>query len=107
MRVAGDDGLAVYRAVRAARARAVAGEGPTVIEARLEGPARPRDARALEAAGGWSAEVARELPMRIAQALVAGQRAAEAAGPPPRESLTEHVFAAAEAHHGPSTGPRE
>ncbi len=93
VRVAGDDGLAVYRAAREARARAVAGEGPTVIEARLEGPAEPRDARALEALGGWSAEVARELPMRIAQALVAGQRAAEVAGTPALASLTEHVFA--------------
>lgn len=93
VRVPGDDGLAVYQAVREARARAVAGEGPTVIEARLQGAAQPRDARALEAAGGWSAEVARELPMRIAQALVAGQRAAEVAGTPPAESLTEHVFA--------------
>ncbi len=92
VRVPGDDGLAIWDAVAEARARAVAGEGPTVVDARLDGPLTPRDAQALQALSGWPPERQRETHDRIDRALVAARRAAEAAPPPALETLTEAVF---------------
>jgi pyruvate dehydrogenase E1 component alpha subunit len=76
--VDGGDVRAVGATVREALDRIDAGKGPTLILVR-------RSADALVVPSAVEAEVARELDTAIAEA--------EAAGPPPRESIFEHVYA--------------
>lgn len=118
VRVDGNDPLAVHLAVREAASRARAGNGPTFVEAvtyRMGGhsssddPGRYREEkevrtwgerdpltrfrRYLEERGLWDekreAAATEAAAARIAEAV----RAAEKLGPPPLESLFEHVYA--------------
>ncbi|MGM0574409.1 MAG: thiamine pyrophosphate-dependent enzyme [Myxococcota bacterium] len=91
--VPGDDGVAILEAVREARARAVAGEGPTVVDARLAGEAEPVDVRALQAAGRWTVDHQHHVDEDIRKRLAAARAAAEAAQPIEDDTLTEAVFA--------------
>jgi TPP-dependent pyruvate/acetoin dehydrogenase alpha subunit len=100
VRVDGSDVVAVFAAVRDARARAVAGEGGTLVEAVIPGieAADPvaKLRQHLEARGLWdegrgqrlAAEVHTDVERAIAEAI--------AAGPPARETLSSgrDVFAA-------------
>jgi pyruvate dehydrogenase E1 component alpha subunit len=84
--VDGGDARAIGATVRAALDRADAGNGATLILVR---PAA-EDPLARLAPSGVDAEVTRELDHAIAEA--------EAAGPPARETIFEHVYAAGERH---------
>jgi 2-oxoisovalerate dehydrogenase E1 component alpha subunit len=118
-RVDGNDLVAVWNATRRARARAVAGEGPTLIECvtyRMEGHSTSDDPRAYRAAEvvepwrrrdpilrvqrllarrgvhGEAADVA--LREAVRQEILGALQAAEALPPkPPVESLFEDVYA--------------
>lgn len=118
VRVDGNDVLGVFVATREAAERARAGEGPTLVEAltyRMQGhsssddPTRyrsqaevdewgRRDPLArfriyLERRGLWDAAREEALVAELNQEISEAIAAAEAAGPPPMESLVEEVFA--------------
>lgn len=93
-RVAGDDAGAVYAAVGEARRRAIAGGGPTVIDARLAGPAAPVDEERFRDQGIQDAAAVSALAADIRARLSAARAAAEAAPPIPEASLPREVFAA-------------
>ncbi len=90
--VRGDDGQAVYAAVRAARERAVAGEGPTLIDARLPEHPEPLDWQAHQARGGWSAEHHQGVLREIEAGLREARAAVEAGEDIRAASLFEDVF---------------
>jgi 2-oxoisovalerate dehydrogenase E1 component alpha subunit len=118
-RVDGNDLLAVHAAVRRARVRAAAGEGPTLIEAvtyRLEGHSTSDDPRAyrpaelvapwkekepilrtrryLERRGALDAEADARLREEVRAEIQRALAEAEAFAPkPPLETLFEHVYA--------------
>jgi 2-oxoisovalerate dehydrogenase E1 component alpha subunit len=118
-RVDGNDLLAVHAATRRARARAAAGEGPTLIECvtyRIEGHSTSDDPRAYRPAelvepwrkkdpiarlrrhlvkrGLHDDEAERRMVVEIREQIQAALREAEAFGPkPPVESLFEEVYA--------------
>jgi len=95
--VDGDHGAAVHRAVRRARQRALAGDGPTLVDARHgEADPIPWDVLALQRAGSLSAESERALEAEIRLALGAARRAAESAGHQDPESLRSHLLASVE-----------
>jgi pyruvate dehydrogenase E1 component alpha subunit/2-oxoisovalerate dehydrogenase E1 component alpha subunit len=123
IRVDGNDLLAVYRAAREAVERARSGGGPTLIEAvtyRLGGhsssddPTRYRDEaevkewqkrdplerfrRYLEARDLWSQSADEELRKALDAEISQAIKIAEAAPPPPMESLFEDVYAEIPAH---------
>jgi len=93
--VNGRDGQAVWDAVVEARAAAVAGEGPTIIDARLES-AEPVDGTPdvvrLQEIGGWSPQRA-EVVARLKQELARAAEAARAAAGVPEDTLTRHLYA--------------
>lgn len=91
--VAGDDGRAVRDAVREARERAVADDAPCVVEARLDGEARPVDAEALRDAGGWSLDRRESTLAELREALRTARREAEAASPIAPGTLVDELFA--------------
>jgi 2-oxoisovalerate dehydrogenase E1 component alpha subunit len=118
VRVDGNDVLAVYQAAREARARAVAGEGPTLIEtvtfrmgphSSSDDPKRyqpeelfkawqkkdplERFRAFLEAEGAWTAAWEKELTAAIQKEIAAAIEAAEATPPPAVETLFEDVYA--------------
>lgn len=95
LRVPGDDAGAVYAAVSDARRRAISGDGPTVIDARLAGPARPVDEERFRDQGVQDAAAVNAVAADIRARLSAARAAAEAAAPIPEASLTREVFAAA------------
>ncbi len=117
--VDGTDVLAVYRAMRTAVERARAGEGPTLVEAKLYrlGPHTsddddrryrpeadraeakqhdplPRYERALRARGVLNDQLLAELRERVAREVADAERYAEASPPPHPEEATAHVYAA-------------
>lgn len=109
--VDGDDVLAVYASVRDARTRALDGGGATLIEARCRaldpvgeetgggdvethlGDADPilRYRGHLQGRGLWDAAWEEDLDARNRERVEAAAERAEAAGPPPPESLLEDV----------------
>lgn len=93
-RVPADDGLAILDAVAAARARAVAGEGPSIVDARFEGTLEPRDAQALQALAGWPREVSERVHGDIETRLTAAREAVEQAPGVAPETLFDEVYAA-------------
>jgi pyruvate dehydrogenase E1 component alpha subunit len=118
VRCDGNDALAVYRAVHAARARASRGEGPTLIELmtyRLGGHSTSDDPRAyrtedelepwqkqdpilrlrrhLELLGAWSERDEARHVARVEQELKQCIEAAEQKATPPLESLFDDVYA--------------
>ena len=118
IRVDGNDVLGVYVAMREAVERARAGEGPTLLEAvtyRMQGhsssddPTRYRGADEvaawarkdplarfrtyLTARGAWTDAKEAALVERLNADISEAIAAAEAAGPPPTESLIREVFA--------------
>ncbi len=113
----GTDVLAVYAATRSAVERARAGEGPTLIEARLyrltphtsddddrryrpeaeRAEARqhdplPRYERALRAAGVLNDALVAEIRDRVAREIADAEQVAEASPPPRPEEATLHVY---------------
>lgn len=98
--VDGNDGMAVWTAVEAARTRAIAGMGPTVIDARL-GPAaavgvggnsdETKDARRLQMIGDWTARRATVIAALEAAIEKAAADALSAAAMP-IETLAQHLF---------------
>jgi 2-oxoisovalerate dehydrogenase E1 component alpha subunit len=118
VRVDGNDPLEVYRVVKEARARAVAGEGPTLIEAMLyrlsphstsdndlayrtkeeieEHRAKdglPRYRQYLIDCGLWNEELDRSLEANIRQMLDEATEYADRAPYPAPESIMRHVYA--------------
>jgi 2-oxoisovalerate dehydrogenase E1 component alpha subunit len=116
--VDGTDVLAVYAATRAAVERARAGEGPTLIEARLyrltphtsddddrryrseaelaearQHDPLPRFERALRAGGVLNDALAEEIQTRVARELAEAEQFAEASPPPRPEDAARHVYA--------------
>jgi 2-oxoisovalerate dehydrogenase E1 component alpha subunit len=117
--VDGTDVLAVYGATRTAVERARAGEGPTLIEARLyrlaphtsddderryrseaeiaearQHDPLPRYERALRARGVLNDTLLAEIRERVAREMAEAERFAEASPPPRPEDATLHVYAA-------------
>ena len=118
VRLDGNDVLGVYSATREAAERARAGGGPTLIEAvtyRMQGhsssddPTRYRSAdevamwakrdpltryrNYLENRGVWGKEKEEALVAELQDEISRAIQDAEAAGPPPTETLIEEVFA--------------
>ncbi|PIE18734.1 MAG: hypothetical protein CSA66_04020 [Proteobacteria bacterium] len=91
-----DDGAALYAAVAAARARAIGGEGPTLVDARYR-PGAPRalDVGRLQRAGRLSSEAERAIDAEIRASLWRGRSAMERAGAPPIDTLEDHLRAPA------------
>ena len=90
--VRGDDGQGVFAAVRQARERALAGEGPTLIDARLPDQPEPLDWRAHQARGGWSAEHHQEVLREVESVVRDARREAEGGEEVRSASLFEDVF---------------
>ncbi|MGB0589451.1 MAG: thiamine pyrophosphate-dependent enzyme [Myxococcota bacterium] len=91
--VDGHDAQAVFEAVVAARTRAVNGEGPALIDARVSEVAEVTvDAARLQLAGGWPTDVQVKVRGEVQNALSAAREAAEAAAPVSEETLREAVF---------------
>lgn len=90
--VPADDGLAVLEAVREARRRAVRGDGPTVVDARSDAPAEPRDALRLRDSGalgeGREARIASEARESVRRARIAAEGAARVSA----ETLEREVY---------------
>ncbi len=96
--VDGTDMLAVYTAARAARQAAIAGDGPTLIEAVVpdETPAEVPGARLrpyLEHRGVWDAGREEDFRGRCDERVAAAVAAAENAGPPPADAMFDDVWA--------------
>ena len=91
-RVDGDDGLAVHDAVADARKRAIAGEGPTVVDARLDRAARPVDAQVLQQAQELSAEVERTLKEAVFAEIQASLKSARSAPTVSRHTLFNETY---------------
>lgn len=91
--VRGDDGQAVFAAVREARTRALAGEGPTLVDARLPAQPEPLDWRAHQARGGWLAEHHQEVLREIESVVRQARKEAEGSEDIRPASLFEDVFA--------------
>jgi 2-oxoisovalerate dehydrogenase E1 component alpha subunit len=116
--VDGTDVLAVYAATRAAVERARAGEGPTLIEARLyrltphtsddddrryrseaefaearQHDPLPRFERALRAAGVLNDGLVDEIQTRVVREVEEAEQFAEASPPPRPEDAARHVYA--------------
>jgi TPP-dependent pyruvate/acetoin dehydrogenase alpha subunit len=91
--VRGDDGQAVFGAVREARSRAISGEGPTLVDARLPAQIEPLDWRAHQARGGWSAEHHQEVLRDIESVVRDARKEAEGGEDIRPASLFEDVFA--------------
>lgn len=92
--VDGDDGGAVFRAVQRARDRALAGKGPTLVDARHgDGEPVPHDALVLQRAGRLSAEAERAVDAEIRAAILSARSHAEQAAAPGAETLAAHVRA--------------
>jgi 2-oxoisovalerate dehydrogenase E1 component alpha subunit len=101
IRVDGDHGMAVFLAVERARERAIAGDGPTLIDARHSDHRMvPHDALALQAQGRLSAEVERAEKAHIRTQLWAARNAAEKMLTPADSTLQDHVTALGEPGHG-------
>jgi pyruvate dehydrogenase E1 component alpha subunit len=123
LRVDGNDVLACYEAMKTARARALAGQGPTLIEALTyrmgahtssDDPSRYRDEtvtvawrardpllrleRHLDAAGVLPAAEAQALRAQVDAEIREAVAAEEKAGPPPLRTLVEDVFATVPPH---------
>jgi pyruvate dehydrogenase E1 component alpha subunit/2-oxoisovalerate dehydrogenase E1 component alpha subunit len=117
VRVDGNDVLAVYRVMRDAVARARKGEGPTLIEALTyrmgphsssDDPTKYRDAQEeqmwrerdpidrfrkhLKSRGLWTPAKEETLQAQLDTEVAAAIGRAEAAGPPPLETLIEDVY---------------
>ena len=117
IRVDGNDLLAVYQETRAAIEKARDGGGPTLIEAftyRMVGHSTSDDPRAyreeeqvqawekrdplkrlrayLIATRMWNEQQEQELEAETRERILTAVRKAEAAGPPPRESLFTDVY---------------
>ncbi|MEZ4266917.1 MAG: thiamine pyrophosphate-dependent enzyme [Myxococcota bacterium] len=95
VRAAGDDAGAVYAAVAEARARAVCGEGPTVIDARLCTPAQPVDERIFRDSQVQDAAALATVAADIRRRLTEARAAAESAVPISEATLPTEVFAVA------------
>lgn len=123
VRVDGNDALAVHDAVKAAAARARAGEGPTLVEALTyrrgghsssDDPSRYRPSaeervwetkdplararKALEERKLWSEDDEARLQEQVTAEVAAAVAEAEKASLPPAESLFEDVYARMPAH---------
>ncbi|MDQ3032685.1 MAG: thiamine pyrophosphate-dependent enzyme [Myxococcota bacterium] len=90
-----DDPASVATAVEQALARALAGEGPTLIEAIREGELDPLDALKanLIRDGAWDSSRDLELRREAMSEIEAAVKRATQAGPPAREAIFEHVYA--------------
>jgi pyruvate dehydrogenase E1 component alpha subunit len=104
VRVDGADVVAVLGAVREARARAMAGQGGTLVEAVIPGldAADPvaKQRRHLEARGLWDAERDGRLATEVQADVERAVAEAIAAGPPARDTLLRDVFAAPATREG-------
>ena len=102
--VDGGDALAVLTVVRAALARAVAGKGPTLIEAVTqpfaagEGDPLVRLKRVLEREKLLEAAADEAIGIEVRAAIDAAVAAAEQAGPPATSTLFEDVYRDVPAH---------
>lgn len=98
VRVDGSDVFAVHGVVREARARAVAGQGGTLVEAVIPGiEAADPVAKArehLESRGLWDAERGQRLATEVHADVERAIAEAVASGPPARETMSKDVFAA-------------
>lgn len=93
--VDGDHGAAVFEAVSRARVRALAGEGPTLIDARhQDSPRVPEDLLVLQRAGRLSSEAERATEAEIRATVWAARKSAEAASAPGPDTLFAHRLAA-------------
>jgi 2-oxoisovalerate dehydrogenase E1 component alpha subunit len=92
LRVQGDDGLAVWEAVTEARVRAVKGEGPTLVDARLEGNAQAVDGQKLQEAGGLTAETEIAMKTAIRTELVAAIKVAQSAPTVSKHTLFNETY---------------
>jgi TPP-dependent pyruvate/acetoin dehydrogenase alpha subunit len=94
------DPRSVAAAIQQALARALAGEGPTLVEAILEGDRDPLDALRdeLVAAGEWDESRHFQLRRELMSEIEAAIARAVAAGPPPREAIFAHVYRDAAPH---------
>ncbi len=100
VRCDGGDALAVYRTVRDARARAAAGEGPTLVEMLVPKPGETTDGdgvlvrlrRHLLALGAWDEARDKVLRAEIAAEVEACVEAAAMKSPPSPATLTDDVF---------------
>ena len=91
--VDGHDAQAVYGAVHEARARALSGEGPTLVDARVEEAADISvDAARLQLEGGWPTDLQTKVRAEVQSALQQARQAAEAAAPVPQDTMVEAVF---------------
>lgn len=90
--VKGDDAAAVRDAVVAARARAIAGGGPTVVDARLVGPVKPWDIDRLRRSGRWERDDRMAALQAVRTAVVRARAAAEMADGVGVDTLPEGVF---------------
>jgi 2-oxoisovalerate dehydrogenase E1 component alpha subunit len=90
--VPGDDGVAVCEAVAEARSRALSGEGPTVVDARLDGEAAPKLAVHARDNGHWSLVEQQRVRQDIKNRLQQAQQAAESAPDVSPETLFREVF---------------
>jgi TPP-dependent pyruvate/acetoin dehydrogenase alpha subunit len=91
-KVDGDDALAVYEALLVARERATSGQGPTLIDARLDAPARPLDAQALQAQGAFATEVEVGLKLEVAAEVAEALALARQAPPISEHTLFNDTF---------------
>lgn len=94
VRVDGGDVLAVIQVAGEAVARARAGDGPTLIDARIDGASDPlqRLRGHLQRRGLWSAEREAETLQQHDQALAEAQRQADQAGAPVVDTLFDDVY---------------
>jgi len=96
--VDGTDCLAVANAVAAARAKAIAGGGPTLIEAVSEGEELEQDAAGrlrgfVEHRGLWDAEREEAFVRRCRDRVLDALEAVETAGPASADSILDDVWA--------------
>ncbi|MEC9072158.1 MAG: thiamine pyrophosphate-dependent enzyme [Myxococcota bacterium] len=91
--VPGDSAVAVYEAVLRARGRAISGDGPTIVDARLSGDWTPRDAEILQGLlghdGGETETVRNE---RYHNEVHRAIRAAQEGGSVPEETMLQGLF---------------
>ena len=93
--VSGHDALAVYEAVRSARADTLSGLGPVLIDARVGAKDTEHpDAARIQSSGAWSTEVQTKVRSEIAALISSARASAEAANPISETTMLEAVFEA-------------
>ncbi|AKF03734.1 thiamine pyrophosphate-dependent dehydrogenase E1 component subunit alpha [Sandaracinus amylolyticus] len=95
-----DDAGAVASAMAQAHQRALAGEGPTLVEAIRESKSDPIEAleARLSSEGHWDAHRALELRRELMTEIESAVAHAQQVGAPPREAVFEDVYATLPRH---------